>query len=99
MISVQDENLIPIQQVAELLPRNRGKKVHTATIYRWFGRGLHGVKLETVCVGGRRFTTQAAIQSFFEAVTAHRNGDITATARIDHKRHEQADAELRQAGW
>jgi hypothetical protein len=37
---------------------------HISTIIRWWRRGVRGVRLETVVVGGRRFTSLEAITRF-----------------------------------
>lgn len=40
------------------------------TIWRWMQRGVRGVKLESITIGGRRFTSREAGQRFIEATTA-----------------------------
>jgi hypothetical protein len=35
-----------------------------STIERWIRHGAHGIRLETIRVGNRRFTTEAAINRF-----------------------------------
>jgi hypothetical protein len=37
-------------------------------IHRWRQRGVRGVKLETCLIGGRRFTSQQAIERFVQAM-------------------------------
>jgi len=69
MIDVFAENLIAFPDVPKTLPPNNGKRLHLSTLYRWAERGRHGVKLETICVGGRRFTSQEALQRFFNEVS------------------------------
>lgn len=41
-----------------------------ATIYRWWRKGVRGVKLQTVMIGGHRHVTDDALAQFFAAVTA-----------------------------
>jgi hypothetical protein len=36
-----------------------------ATSYRWALRGLRGIRLETVMIGGRRYTSREAVARFF----------------------------------
>ena len=70
MISIRDENLMTLAEVAKVLPRCRaGKLVHASTVYRWAQSGLRGLRLETLQVGGRRCTSQAALQRFFDALS------------------------------
>jgi hypothetical protein len=66
MIDRMTETLIPIEQVPDELPSNP----HPSTVHRWRLRGIAGVKLETLKIGGRRFTSKEAIERFINASTA-----------------------------
>ena len=46
-----------------------GERLDFSTIYRWHLRGLRGVKLEGVRVGGTLCTTEAAIIRFIERMS------------------------------
>jgi hypothetical protein len=73
MIDTTTERLIPFSEAAKLLPsRHAGRRVAVSTIWRWHHPGVSGVNLETVCVGGSRFTSAEALDRFFQAVTAAR---------------------------
>ncbi|MCH7727048.1 MAG: DUF1580 domain-containing protein [Planctomycetes bacterium] len=65
-----DEGLLPLAEAAKILPRRRGRKVATSTLYRWAKRGLRGVCLEVVQVGGTTCTSRSALQRFFNRLTA-----------------------------
>ena len=57
--------LIPLREVPDHLPRlRRGKRVHISTIHRWATRGVRGVVLETVRVGGTLCTTPEMLAGF-----------------------------------
>jgi hypothetical protein len=65
MIDTAIETLIRLQDLAEHLPRNRnGKKIHISTLYRWASRGVRGAVLETVTIGGTRYTSLQALRRF-----------------------------------
>ncbi len=73
-----EEELLSLPEAARILPRRRGgKKVHTATLYRWTTTGLKGVVLESLQVGGTRCTSRQALQRFFDQLsplpTSHRS--------------------------
>lgn len=71
--------------------------VSPVTVWRWALRGVAGVKLPTVCVGSKRFTTRAAFEAWCEAVTAARNGEA-APSRTNKQREESIErAERRLA--
>lgn len=60
-------NLLTLAQAARALPtRRRGSKVAVSTVWRWATRGIRGVRLEIVRVGGVTYTTAAAIRDFVE---------------------------------
>lgn len=65
MIDVEHEKLVAIREVPSLIPpRPSGKKIHISACYRWISRGVRGVKLEAVRLGGTTFTSIEAIQRF-----------------------------------
>ena len=65
MIDLASEQLVPLQQVPRLLPpRVTGKRVHLSAVYRWAQRGVRGVRLEVVRVGGTTYTSREALQRF-----------------------------------
>lgn len=59
-----DEHLIALPEVPDHLPRRRGRKLHIGTIYRWVQRGAHGKVLESVLLGGVRYTSREALNRF-----------------------------------
>jgi hypothetical protein len=82
MIDIGKETILTLGQAAERLPRRRqGKKTSTSTIWRWAEYGVRGVRLETIDVGASRCTSVEALQKFFEAVTAARQGGSSPDGR------------------
>jgi len=67
MVHYELETLIPLREVPNHLPTRRGRKVHISTIYRWCKKGMHGLRLETVRVGGITYTNDRALQRFLRA--------------------------------
>lgn len=71
MIDHQNETVRSLTEAAARLPRRRGgKKTNVATLYRWSTRGIRGVTLETLQIGGTRCTSDQALQRFFERLSA-----------------------------
>ena len=62
------QDAIPINEVPRRLPRRGGKKVHISTVWRWVNRGVRGVKLESLTIGGRRYVRPEALEVFLEAL-------------------------------
>jgi hypothetical protein len=48
--------------------------VNVSTAWRWVLRGVRGIRLESYCAGGRRYTTEPAWVRFCEATTAVAHG-------------------------
>lgn len=92
----QNAKLIPLSQVPRLnfLPcRRNGRKLHPSTVFRWAQRGLRGVKLQVVRVGGTLCTTEDALCRFFEQLT----GGVNTPPPIKRNR-AQVQRELDEAG-
>lgn len=71
MIDISSEQLVSFREVADLMPRNfNGKKISLSTIYRWSNRGINGVTLETIRVGGIRCTSMEALGKFIATLSA-----------------------------
>ena len=67
MIDRMRERLIPIACVpeqAQLWPP--GTAPHAETVSRWARRGCRGVRLETILLGGRRFSSVEAVARFLD---------------------------------
>lgn len=92
-IDLDTERLLPLAKAARELP---GGPVHVGTLYRWFQKGVRGVRLETIMRGGVRFTSWEAIERFFRATTAVAEG-APVSVRTPKQREAaiaRAEAEL-----
>jgi len=63
MLSFQDE-LLTMKEAAKRLPTVNGKPVHPSAIWRWCRKGIKGISLEYMILGGRYLTTMDAIEIF-----------------------------------
>jgi hypothetical protein len=98
-IDVIQDKLLTLSQAAQhAKPGDR--RLAPSTIWRWYRKGIAGVKLETICLGGTRLTSAEALQRFFNGVTEARdhvetpnncNGDAG-------QRSELTEQQLREAG-
>lgn len=55
-----ERTLVDLKELARALPG----RPHISTLYRWANPGLNGVRLETVKLGGRRFTSRELVLKF-----------------------------------
>ena len=92
MIDIESETIITLGDACGYFPP---EGVSTATIARWIQRGVRGVTLETIAIGGRRCTSREAIERFIAAQNAddtHATPSITPAQR--RRQSEAARMEL-----
>ncbi|MEI8375972.1 MAG: DUF1580 domain-containing protein [Planctomycetota bacterium] len=65
-IEISCETLLSLNEAARRLPG----RPNISTLHRWRLNGVHGVRLETCLIGGRRFTSHEALERFANATTA-----------------------------
>jgi len=96
MIDLTQEELVPIRNVPKHLPpRPTGKRVHISAVYRWLLRGIRGIRLESLKIGGTTYTSKEALQRFADRLsnTSHAP-DTTPATTLTRKR--QIDRAARQ---
>ena len=85
---VFEDPLVSFREVARRLPPLReGKPVNVSTVHRWCTRGLRGVRLEYVQVGGTKCTSEARLSRFFSRL----GGSQTAPDQPEEKPSRQAE--------
>jgi hypothetical protein len=102
MINLASEKPISLTEAAKLMPAARnGKRCHPSTIFRWAMKGVRGVRLEVLRLGGRLITSREALQRFAEALSADLEQAPRPAPRSPAKRRrasERAAAELEKIG-
>ena len=103
MIDLSAETVVSLTQATHHLPRRRrGKRPNPATIYRWAQRGVHGIVLETIQVGGTKCTSVEALQRFCNRLTDPDASvsveSPTARSRRREKQKDDAERLCEQAG-
>src|SRR4051794_18207489 len=83
-----------------LPPLRSGRPVNPATLWRWPSRGLAGVRLEIVRVGGTACTSEAALRAFFAAVdeSKKKSNATTPVGQAAETNASRAAAELDDLG-
>ena len=67
-IDTELETLLTFDDARTAFPGDR--RLSLATLHRWRLNGVRGVKLETVLIGGLRYTSREAISRFIAAQNA-----------------------------
>ena len=98
-MSVANEEMLTLAEAAKLLPRGRsGGPIHVATLHRWSaGHNKFGARLETVRIGGVRYTSREALERFI----AKLNGSeiVVSFTKCAGEKKKRAKNELVKAGW
>jgi hypothetical protein len=97
LIDVQNENTLPLGEARDLpwLKGRRGNRISKDALRRWSLRGLRGVVLETVRIGGTTFTSTEAVLRFLVRLN---EGHAVASDRVRGNDIARADKELDKAG-
>lgn len=66
MIDTTAETTMLLSKAARIL--NPANPPHVATVWRWAMHGVRGVKLESVVIGGCRYTSREAVARFLKAL-------------------------------
>lgn len=88
-----DQELISIKQACKLIPTRPA----ICTVWRWIEKGCRGHRLQSWLVGGMRFTSKEAIETFIENINQG-SGAIRTESPSRSKKAEAAEKELRDLG-
>ena len=93
MDAILSEQVVSIAETPKRIPPMKGgRRVHISTVYRWALRGVRGVVLETIMIGGRRCTSVEAMSRFFERLSNQSREGTESYKRprkVDRKRVEK----------
>jgi len=100
-INVAEEDLITFTELAKALPcRRAGRPVHVSTIHRWRSRGINGLKLEAVRVGGAWHTSWPAFARFSAELTVlAEKSDVVMPRRSTTQTVHKVSQQLERDGW
>lgn len=104
MIDPTKDRLFPLTKVEDecpwLPPPARGERRAMSTWRTWAAKGVRGVRLQTLKLGGVTYTSEQAVIEFMR-VTASKDGDAffnPPTPAARRRQIEQAQRELSAAG-
>ena len=55
--------------LSDAFEKKTGRRPNPCTTWRWSSKGVKGVKLQVVFMGGTRLTTEEWVQDFMDAVS------------------------------
>jgi hypothetical protein len=91
-IDIAMEKLVLLNRLRESIPG----RPNLSTLWRWRLRGVRGVKLEVVVVGGRVYSSREAVARFIAATTAAASRDSIAATGDAASRQPMPMRSLRQ---
>jgi len=94
-IDYEAETIVSLGEACRSFPPDG---ISDATMARWIQRGVRGVKLETLMIGGRRFTSKEAICRFIAAQNADEQPAPAITPAQRRRQSEAARQALQEAG-
>ena len=104
-LALLEKEGLTMTDAAALLPgRKPGKRLYVNTVWRWCRKGLRGVRLRSVLIGGQRLTTRRWLQEFIQAMSEAREPGVASpppvirTPRQRQSASERAAEELK-AAW
>lgn len=97
MIDFQFDTPVPFAEIPDWCEANLGWRINRSTAHRWRKRGVRGVKLETCLLGGRRCTSDQALQRFFADTTTAADG-VDCSIELG-RRNVDADSYLNAEGF
>ena len=103
LIDIDHEQLISLAGASRYVTkrfgdRRGGRPLNVSTIHRWVGRGLKGIHLESIQVGGTRFTSAEALHRFFERLAGRDPVVVRQTSASHMRRVAEAEKVLDKAG-
>ena len=100
MIDPLKEELLTLNQARLLFPcRRRGKRVDLSCLYRWTSKGVRGVVLESVQVGGTRCTSRKACARFiYRLSVADSEASVPRSLPDSQRASDGAEKELDRLG-
>ncbi len=89
MLKMLEVKLLSMAQAANSL----SNRPAVSTLWRWSSRGVKGVKLQTLVVGGRRYTTPEYLSEFVARLSDRRQSNQPNGSQRDA--HEKSLADVR----
>ena len=92
MINLSEESLLSLKEAAKFLPkRDSGKRIHISALYRWCNKGVRGVVLESIKIGGTTYTSREALQRFGDNISTKNQSSSHFSQLNNYTRKSQVD--------
>ncbi len=93
-INLENESPITLAETPHHVPKRNGKRMHYSTVYRWVTKGVRGRRLESLLVGGVRYTTIEALRRFLHSPLRPPDREVSPSSDLT----DAIEESLRDAG-
>jgi hypothetical protein len=95
------DTVLTLAQAAKAFGRLSGRTPHVATVYRWATKGVRGVTLETVRLGGLRLVRAQSLEEFLARINTGESGTTAGSQAlldpaVQQRRRAEIDAARRR---
>ena len=99
MINSETETLILPKDICRMFPGRSGNGISLSTVWRWMLHGRRRQKLDSLIVGGTRYTSREAVQRFVAGLNGGQCGHATVIKyRKELESTGQIDQSTRRVG-
>jgi Protein of unknown function (DUF1580) len=99
VIDLESETAFRLAELPGHIPAGRnGRPIHVATVYRWATIGCRGVRLETITIGGCKYTSSEALRRFSDRLSGVPVTIPAPTPAVPTAAARRADAALTALG-
>lgn len=92
-----EETVLPFAKAVRELPQlKKNAHVHPETLWRWATRGLRGIKLETVQIGGVIFASVESLHRCVDALAQAKGHEPVSRPSSQHQ--DEIERQLQQFG-
>jgi hypothetical protein len=92
-VDILSEAIVSLAEAAKIIPT----RPDVSTLWRWYRRGVRGIRLETVIIGGKRYTSRESIQRFIERTTEAHDKGAAAPAKPFARTRRNRNAAVTEA--
>lgn len=97
-IDPEHERILELAAVPHAMEAMGFRRPHLNVVRRWTKKGVRGIKLPTVLVGPRRYTSREAMKWWIAATSAASRAGIASTPAADDVRYPMTATERRILG-
>jgi len=89
----QEDVMSKLEGILDVFERKTGRRPNPCTAWRWSTKGIKGIRLQVIFMGGSRLTTEQWVQDFIDAVSKVNMAKHEAAPPMQTPRQQERNAE------